>query len=440
MRLQKFISNLNPEQLRVGPYRMVRLSHARSIPSLQWSEIDGIFVESEAALREVLLNDRSYLKPVFFLGETKRQCDGNYTNVNDLGIIRKMEVLLQSISKYEHLSLPADRDQMLLTKMARYLISRNTAVDPINSRTSKIGYSYPLVEDMSIESDPIHILKHLRSYSSQDYFQAQIIDKVNVCYECQGSFLNFSECCTKCNSLDLKSEELVHHFRCAYVGPQSDFIKDQKLVCPKCDHQLKHIGIDYDKPSEIHTCKSCNHSSQETKMKAKCVDCCKENELDQLTTFEISAYKPTEKLKALASKENEAQSFGQIKSDTSSPFLNMGAFNLLKSHESKRGKTHDLDTYEMTLSINSELLATLNSGMCTALAEELAFIIKPYLNDHDLLALDEYHNINTLLINYEQSMVAQVKEVLHYNLNKMLKDNGWGDAEMISITTNPITR
>ncbi len=438
MRLQKVISNISAEQLNIGPYRMVRISHSKYIQNLDPSSIDGIFVDNISCLKEVLMNDDLYLKPLFYLGITNRQCDGSHNDINDPSIIGKIKVILQKINAYENLPLPTERKERLLTKIARYLISRNSSINPLNSRNSKIGYCYPLIEDLSIESDPLHIIKHLNQYTTEDYFQSKITDKVNVCYECQGSFLNFSECCTKCNSLDLTSEELVHHFRCAYVGPQSDFMKDEKMICPKCDHQLKHIGIDYDKPSEIHTCKSCNHSSQETKMKAKCVDCCKENELDQLSTFEICKYEPTEKLKSFATQSVQKSDFGDMQSSPSSEFLNMGAYNLLKSHESRRASSLNMAPYEMIISIDNVLLAQLNHGMQKALTEELSMIIKPYLKDTDLIAVDNHKNIKILLIDYESDSEQKLVDVLHYNLNKMLVDNGWSDNQPINISLNSI--
>jgi len=284
----------------------------------------------------------------------------------------------------------------------------------------------------------LHIIKHLNGFASQDYFGRQTIDKVNICYDCNSSYLNFSECCTKCNSLDLKSEELVHHFRCAYVGPQSDFVKDEKLVCPKCDHQLKHIGIDYDKPSEIHTCKSCNHSSQETKMKAKFVDCRKENELDQLVTYDIHEYRPTEKAIAKSKQSHNAQSFGKQEPGEHEFLLNFGEFNLIKPHESKRSNTSRLSSYQMITSVDSSITGNLNVGMQKALLEELSAIMKPYLKNNDLISIDADNNIHVLLIDYTHGENEVIQDTLHYNLNKMLRDNGWSDQDTVAITGKKI--
>lgn len=438
MRLQKVISNLKPEILRVGEYRLASVTHVRAIADLYGVDVDGIVVESEVLLREILLDDQLFLAPLFHIGDTKRQCDGSVTGLADSSIKRKLDVLLPAIEVYMDLPLPEDNDKRLLTKLLRYLLSRRSSLTAINSRHSSIGYSFPLVEDMSIEADPLHIIKHLNSYADQDYFIAEPVDKINICYDCHGSYLNFSECCTKCNSLDLKSEELVHHFRCAYVGPQSDFVKDEKLICPKCDHQLKHIGIDYDKPSEIHTCRSCNHSSQETKMKAKCVDCSKENELDQLVTYEIRNYKPTEKAKAYASQRVEQVSFGSVELAADTSLVSMGAYTLIRSHEGRKTKQGDVDTYDMVMTVAASLLGQLNGGMQRSLLEELAAIVRPYLPEQDLVAIDEHGHIHALLLDYTSAAAAEMLDVLHYNLNKMLRDNGWGQAEVVSITLEAV--
>ena len=65
MRLQKVISNLKPEILRVGEYRLASVTHVRAIGDLYGVEVDGIVVESEVLLREILLDDQLFLTPLF---------------------------------------------------------------------------------------------------------------------------------------------------------------------------------------------------------------------------------------------------------------------------------------------------------------------------------------------------------------------------------------
>ena len=250
MRLTRVISNLSPEVIPIGPYNLAMVNNSTMVSKVHNLSINGIVVTKPELISEVLADEKLYLKPLFCTEQTEGLGDGIYTASNASAIENKITYLTNKIEPYTQTSLPEQDEQRLLAKICRYLASRGSSLEPRNSRYSKIGYHYPLVEALSIEHDPIFILKNLDKFYWDNYFKREIIDKVNICYECSSSYLNFSECCSKCSSIDLKSEELVHHFRCAYVGPQSDYEKNEKLVCPKCNHQLKHIGIDYDKPSE----------------------------------------------------------------------------------------------------------------------------------------------------------------------------------------------
>jgi len=436
MRLHKIISNTKPEFVRIGKHELAKVRQEKSLSTFHGKEIDGFLVESETMIKAILMNDDLFLKPIFFKGKTKRQCDGEYFEHNFSRIENKIEILKQATEVYKNIPLPSEPDKRILVKIIRYLVSRQISILPINTRNSKIGYTFSLVEDMTIETDSTHIINHLSRFTTNNYFSIKTHDRVNTCYECQGSYLNFSECCTKCNSIDLKTEDLIHHFRCAYVGPQSDFVSDQKLICPKCDHQLKHIGIDYDKPSEIHTCRSCNHSSQETKMKAKCVDCCKENELDQLISFEINEYILTEKAQKLAIQSFGKSEFGTTSSKAiDSNLLNNVAFNLIKSHEARRQRVDNINTYNMIVTIHETLLTQLNTNLQTSLLEEFATIIKPYLRTNDLMTLDAQNNIHGLLIDYDEDANSKIVDILYFNLNKMLSDNGWTDDNVINVSS-----
>jgi hypothetical protein len=426
MALRKLISTLEPEVKIIGKYKLVRLISIYSIKELVRIDPDAIIVSNESFLKDLLQNDDLYLKPVFLDGKGTRQSDGELSQFNDQRIQETIERINRNIESYKGIPLPTKNDQRILVKLLRYLLSRSIDLKATASRSSRIGYSYPLIEYMSIESEPLSILGHLNNYAKSDFFQRNIVDKVNICKDCQSSYLNFAECCTRCNSLDLKSENLVHHFRCAYIGPESDFLKDEKMICPKCDHMLKHIGIDYDKPSEIHTCKRCNHASQETKMKATCVDCENENELDQLVTHHIYHFKPTEKGKKFALKSGEYNEMSILTSSSKDNILtHPAAYNVIRSHESKKHTKTEYSSKEMVISLNPALLASLNVGLRKSLLEELAFIIKPYLNLSDVMTLDQKDNLLILLVNCTDPSCEELRGMLDYNLNKMMIDNGW---------------
>jgi hypothetical protein len=438
MRLQSVISNFKPETIRLGNYAIALVSHEKSIDYIDSSRIDAIVVKNDQLIKKIVSNDQLYLLPLFVEKPTIHTNDGIYEANNSASILSKIDVIKASIEGYAKNTFPDDPNERLLIKTLRYLISRHKSLSPQHTRISKIGFIYPLIEDISVEKDPIQISKILDVFSKDGFFRTKIIDKVNICYGCAGSYLNFSECCTKCNSLDLKTEELVHHFRCAYVGPYSDFISEDRLMCPKCNHQLKHIGIDYDKPSEIHTCNTCNHKSQETKMKATCVDCKMENELEQLLTYDIKDYTPTEKAVEYTKKEHNSDKFILNEKENDSIILPLGAFNMIKSHETKRKYIDGKSSYEVSLSISQNILEKLNQKLKDSLTQELASIVNPYLKQSDISTVNNNYQINLLLIEYTKEEEIKIIDILNYNLNKMLNDNGWGNQESILIESKNI--
>ena len=45
--------------------------------------------------------------------------------------------------------------------------------------------------------------------------------------------------CTKCQSKRLRCVNVIHHYLCAYVGPEYDFkVSAGELICPKCARRI----------------------------------------------------------------------------------------------------------------------------------------------------------------------------------------------------------
>lgn len=404
------------------------------LDSLHQYEFDAIILLHTHLISNIRQDDQLYLKPLFLMGKKHHLTDGAFDEHNPYQQFHKIEQLEKSTRAFNHLSLPQNEDKILV-KLLRFLLSRKKQLSPIRDRHSSIGYYYHLLEDLSTEHNQLQLLRIMKSYVQKGYFQAVVRDKVNICQDCEGSYLNFSECCTKCHSLDLKTENLIHHFRCAYIGPESDFKKNDRLECPKCDKILKHIGIDYDKPSEVHTCNSCNHTTQETTMMAKCIDCGKDNELDQLLTHSIYEYKLTAKGKDRALQVQHTPIVALKNDSTENQFcLPSSVFDILSKHELQKKKVYQNSIYQLDIQVSPQIMNKLNVHLQTSLLEELAGIIQPYLKTHDLLTRMTEGGIKILLIDYEDNLAKETQEVVAYNLDKMLRDNSWTNEKAITTT------
>ena len=97
----------------------------------------------------------------------------------------------------------------------------------------------------------------------------RLADKVHRCPNCAWHTLNFVEVCPRCRGIDIEIENVIHHFACAYVGAWSEFRHGVDLVCPKCDEKLRHMGMDYEKPSDTYRCHACGYVFTESRVEIK---------------------------------------------------------------------------------------------------------------------------------------------------------------------------
>ncbi len=121
----------------------------------------------------------------------------------------------------------------------------------------------------------------------------EFVERAHICPHCKSSHLIYAECCPKCDSSNVKEEPMLHHFRCANISPESTYVYDEKLRCPKCRQYLRHIGVDYDRPTDIHTCAECGHTFLHTKMKVRCANCGTMHRPANLQSIDVIRYRYT---------------------------------------------------------------------------------------------------------------------------------------------------
>ena len=199
------------------------------------------------------------------------------------------------------LARQATYEKSLLFDFLAYSYTRDLhEIKPIMDRESSLGYWYPFLSGALMQSSKEHSIFSILEAGTEDgYLSSGFLQATYVCGQCNDGFLTYREVCPSCHSSHLRTEDIIHHFRCAHVAPLSDF-RAQKdgeifLECPKCHHELKHIGVDYDKPSSMHYCLSCHTDFQNYLMKAKCLSCHHDQEVEYLIKKEIRSFCMTEK-------------------------------------------------------------------------------------------------------------------------------------------------
>jgi GGDEF domain-containing protein len=89
------------------------------------------------------------------------------------------------------------------------------------------------------------------------------------------------------------------------VGPWSEFKQGVDLVCPKCDERLRHMGLDYEKPSDTYVCRQCRHTFNESSVEAHCLHCGHVTPAGEITATRVYAYTPN-------AKTNRAVEYGRL--------------------------------------------------------------------------------------------------------------------------------
>lgn len=185
---------------------------------------------------------------------------------------------------------PGHKESRPARRLLQIIASRSKKINPIQTSANQAGFIYPLLEPL-VSGDSEKLQRLLQFLESEYLLDTEVINRSHFCQFCDCAFLNFKECCPDCNSDDLSPKELIHHFNCAYVAPVEDFKKtDNRLVCPKCDKRLQHIGVDYDKPSTVYNCNQCQLNFQEPNVTSECFSCHRLSATSDLILRPIKAY------------------------------------------------------------------------------------------------------------------------------------------------------
>lgn len=299
-------------------------------------------------------------------------------------------------------------------KLLRHLYSRQSGATPAMTISSKAGFVYPQL-DMYLDKQDTSVIKVLGILEDQGMLTSQFVDKMYACSHCGSAFMNFQEACGHCGSTDLEIDDLIHHFRCAYVAPRGDFTEQGGgMTCPKCKHSLKEIGVDYDKPSEVYICRSCGHTSQEVDTMTTCYNCLTKNPPENLDHHVVKKF-------ALTALGDNAARFGMEAMfmqvlEQNLEIVPMNVFKKLLLVESERIKRYGRSTTSlMYLQIaNLNDIYAESSIKAKEIFGEFSEIMRSVLRTSDIITGLNESSFLVLLIETPlsgaESTVARIKE------------------------------
>jgi hypothetical protein len=253
---------------------------------------DGILIREPASADELMTIWRRkalYVLPVIDLTGTlgaKADLDGSKLDALDADRIARL------FRRFQDQRARLHRDLLFSDNLGDELLGRvfvselplTATLDP-GSKTS-VSYNTTL-------SAPV-VAREADALCEQGLFKREFFDRFHVCPRCESARMHVREECSKCRSPDLVEEPYLHHFKCAYQGPESEFRRGDDLICPKCRRELSHFGFDYDRPGTMIVCKACGHAASEPAVGFVCLDCGAHVDSESCTTRDVYSYRITD--------------------------------------------------------------------------------------------------------------------------------------------------
>ncbi|MFL5752053.1 MAG: hypothetical protein ACJ76F_01495 [Bacteroidia bacterium] len=379
-------------------------------------------------------NPEFYLKPIFLINY-KEVGDPIIEHLHD-GLILSFDQIPETINDIHQLFIrtthldnsPSNTFEVqLMKKVLNYMYTRELkSFKPIPDITSSIGHSYPI---LSINFEPYEETKALDVLEwayKENLIWPDFYDRVYLCNNCGSGHLSYREICPSCDSSNMKSEDLVHHFPCGFIGPVSDFRNkvDSVLHCPKCSKNLRHIGVDYDKPSIINHCLSCNEVFQDYIVKAKCVYCKTDTDVQFLISKNLSIYKLTKKGRNAATSGIVTSEYGSV--DDIFGTVDLKTFNTMMHYEQERIKTNPtLNANIAVIYIENifELLRKLGKSKEKILLAELVHIIRDNITPADFICLSNPSLINICINDSPQGNAEIITQKITDKLEELVFNN-----------------
>ncbi len=296
-------------------------------PELQFEDFDAIFINVMSPIMDrnmlairyasPLWSEKCRYKPCYvterfkgWLGRAEVTVDGYATHPLDHGMAQGIEEIYNNMRSLNFLlgTDPVVTHAEEIFRLCRYAISRRQftfSSEPTPGLSS--GYMAVYYHTLWNENQEYMQMQERHFFHNQlirlGYIRrTRFIHKIYVCPHCSRSHLLFLERCPKCDSTNLHEEAVIHHFRCANVSPESAYHWDEELRCPKCKHFLRHIGVDYDKPSSVYSCKECGNSFMYPNMNVYCTTCKRTHTTEELREVNIEEFEFTpEGIRAFAS-------------------------------------------------------------------------------------------------------------------------------------------
>ncbi len=238
---------------------------------------DLLIVEQDHDREELrYLRRERPLTPVIFIGP---DADHTEFSARDMGPLNlgpvqaKAREILDRIGHLERSAIPDIDDNPHLLLLA-FVWSRGGRAQVRIAPGFRSGYGYDCEHVFYDEDGSPNGHSLLPLLTNSGYFSRELAEVAHPCPQCASIQILMRDGCAACGSVRIEEVSLLHHFSCAYQAAETEFTAaDGAYICPKCRKELRHFGLDYDKPGLVTVCTSCGHEGTESQVRGRCITC-----------------------------------------------------------------------------------------------------------------------------------------------------------------------
>jgi len=342
-------------------------------------------------------------------------------------LMARVEAVLRRVKKIPFATavpLSAD-EQKRMGLLQKMIEEKKKLLTPEYNMASFNGYSWPYAAAFFDVKDGSEI-NHINFITEKGCFDREFFDKVLLCPYCGHHDINVRETCPSNHSANISVTEMIHHFRCGYVGTVAEFQQGIRYVCPKCAAELRQVGIDYDKPGQSYICHDTKEKFTEPDVWCQCRNCKKQFEVDDAVRKDIFSYVLNERGKQTV----ETGKFSEVNLETAIideavDLYNLRYFKKQFSDEIERSKKFKRSFSLILVRILNfdKMVDKMGITRLRAVLKDIATILKENLWDVDTPARYDKNAFITLLPEADKKKAEALANHLRKKIADLTKEN-----------------
>lgn len=211
-------------------------------------------------------------------------------------VLRRAQPTIEGGKPAEFKTIPINAKEKKRIEFLKMIQDKEVPyINPEYDMTNPTGYTWKLAKEF-FDTKNGNELEELNYLESKGVLESRFYDKILTCPFCAHHNLNLREVDPVNHSADIVLAPTIHHYPCGYVGIELEFLDGLNYVCPKCNKELKSIGVDYDKPGRMYFSNETGEKFTEPDVICECRNCQREFDAADAVRQNIYAFVPTDKL------------------------------------------------------------------------------------------------------------------------------------------------